>query len=296
MFEYMFNFNNLFKSNSYEQNMVDIKKQGTKPRDYTSIFSLEDRVAIVTGGTGHLGASVSKTLAAFGAKVVVLSRNKENLNKFMDEYSKAFSDKFDAEVCDVTNPVQVDGLIKKTIEKYKGIDILVNAAYQKQNKRFEEMSLADWNTAMKGAQTSYFLCTKAVSPFMLKKGKGSVINIASLYSFLGTDSRIFLDLGNCPGVDYAVAKGGILQMTRYLATRWASKGIRVNAISPGYFPKMNPGKPERKDYITELCKRTPMARIGQSDELAGAIVYLASDASSFVTGHNLVVDGGWSSW
>lgn len=276
--------------------MTDLKKQGDKPADYTKIFSLEDKLAIITGGAGHLGASISKALAAYGARVIVLGRDKKRLDDFMKKYSSNFNNKFDPKVCDVTDPNQFKKVIDQTIKKYKSIDVLVNAAYQKQNKKFEDISQDDWNSAITGALTHYFFCTQAVVPFMTKNGKGSIINIASLYALLGVDTRIFLDLGNCPGIDYSVAKGGIIQMTRDFATRLAPKGVRVNAISPGYFPKMNPGMPERKDYINELCIRTPMARIGQPDELSGAAVFLASDASSFVTGHNLVVDGGWSSW
>ncbi|MDP1728838.1 MAG: SDR family oxidoreductase [archaeon] len=276
--------------------MVDLKEQGNSPDFYKQMFSLENQVAIVTGGAGHLGSAISKSLAAFGAKVIVLGRNKQTLDSFLEKYDSQFKGRFDAEVCDVTDKSQFEKIVDSTLKKYDKIDVLVNAAYQKSNKKFEDMSVEDWTSAINGALTHYAFCTQEVSKSMLKKGKGSVINIASLYASLGTDSRIFLDLGNCPGVDYSVAKHGVLGMTKYLATRWATRGIRVNAISPGYFPKMNPNVPERKDYIIEICNRTPMRKIGQPDDLAGAIVYLASNASSFVTGQNLIVDGGWSSW
>ena len=129
---------------------------------------------------------------------------------------------------------------------------------------------------------------------MFKAKKGSIINIASIYGFLGTDQRIFKPLGRKSPLHYSVCKGGILQMTRFLATLWADKGIRVNAISPGHFPpKRGPNKP---DYMHELKKRIPLGRIGQPDDLAGVTVFLASDASSYVTGQNLIVDGGWSAW
>lgn len=262
---------------------------------YQKLFSLENKVAIVTGAYGHLGTAISNALAAFGAKVILIGRDEQKLKDFVKE-NKEFKDKFEYFVCDVTHEDEFKEIVKKAVARHGAIDILVNAAYGKQNEPFEKLTKSEWNKAIEHTLTHYFTCTQAVSPVMLKAQKGVIINIASIYSFLGTDHRIFLDLGNNPPLHYAVSKGGVLQMTRYLATLWADNGIRVNAISPGYFPKKKPGIPERPDYINEIIKRTPMKRIGQPDDLAGTVVFLASDASSFVTGQNLIVDGGWSVW
>ena len=157
---------------------------------------------------------------------------------------------------------------------------------------WSELTKEQWDQALEHTLTHYFTCTQSVSPIMLRAGNGSIINIASIYGFLGTDHRIFLNLDNNPPIHYAVSKGGVLQMTRYLATLWADKGIRVNAISPGYFPKKKPNIPERPDYIEEITKRTPMKRIGKPEDLMGSIIYLASDASVYVTGETIVVNGG----
>lgn len=262
---------------------------------YPGLFSLENKVAIVTGAYGHLGTAISKALAAFGAKVILIGRDEQKLKDFVKQ-NEQFKNKFEYFTCDVTHENEFQDIVKKVVSRHKKIDILVNGAYGKQNEPFEELTKLEWSKAIEHTLTHYFTCTQAVSPIMLKAQKGSIINIASVYSFLGVDHRIFLDLGNNPPIHYAVSKGGVLQMTRYLATLWADKGIRVNAISPGYFPKKRPGIPERPDYISEIIKRTPMKRIGQPDDLSGAVIFLASDASSFVTGHNLIVDGGWSAW
>jgi len=140
-----------------------------------------------------------------------------------------------------------------------------------------------------------FFCSQAVMPRMLSQGSGSIINISSIYGFLGTDQRVFSEVPS-PSVFYSAAKGGVLQLTKRLATEYGSKGIRVNTISPGAFPKKKVGQPGRPGYINNLSSKSPMQRVGQPEEIAGAAVYLASNASSFVTGHNLVVDGGWSAW
>jgi len=265
-------------------------------KKYQKMFSLENKTAIITGGYGHLGSSISKGLAAFGANVIIIGRNEEKLKKFVSENQKTFNNKFEYKVCDVTQEKKFKTIVEKVYKKYGSIDVLINNAYEKQNEDFQEMTKSEWDHAIEYTLTHYVTCSRAVSSKMLKQKQGSIINTASLYAYLGVDHRIFLDLGNNPPIHYAVSKGGVLQLTRYLATLWADKGIRVNSISPGYFPKKRPGVPERLDYIDEINKRTPMGRIGQPDELIGAVVFLASDASSFVTGHNLKVDGGWSIW
>jgi gluconate 5-dehydrogenase len=263
---------------------------------YEKLFSLEKKIAIVTGAYGYLGRAIARALAGFGATVILVGRNEQKLKAFINENQPSFKSTFEYYVCDVTDEKKFQVVIKDVVENHKTVDILVNNAYEKQNESFEGLTKAAWDHAIATSLTHYVTCAQAVSPVMLKQKSGSIINIASIYGFLGTDHRIFLDLGNNPPIHYAVSKGGILQITRYLATLWAEKGIRVNAISPGYFPKKRPGVPERPDYIEQIVQRTPMRRIGQPDELAGAIVYLASEASSFVTGQNLVVDGGWSTW
>lgn len=232
------------------------------------LFSLKNKKAIVTGARGWLGKGITEGLEAFGADVIAIGRQE----------------------CDVTDDVR----FRKFISKFEKIDILVNNAMKKANEPFETMTKEEWNAGIDGTLTHYFTCSQAVIPKM-KKG-GSIINIASLYAFLGIDQRIYLDLGNNPAVHYAASKHGVIGLTRYIATYFGEKGIRCNALSPGYFPKKTPDIPERPDYIAEMVKRTPMKRIGKPEDLIGATVFLASNASSFITGQNIIVDGGFSSW
>ena len=263
-------------------------------KDYDKLFSLDDKISIVTGGAGYLGAGISKALAGFGSKVILVGRTEQTLEKFISQNSSVFPNKIEYFKCDVTHEDEFQNVVERVTSKYGKIDILVNNAYGKQNEKFEELTKELWYQALENTLTHYFTCIKAVSPFMLNRQKGSIINIASLYSFLGTDQRIFKPIGKKSPIHYSVAKGGILQMTRYLAMLWADKGLRVNAISPGHFPPKR--GPEKPDYMHELTTRIPLGRIGNPNDLAGVAVLLASDASSYITGQNFVIDGGWSVW
>jgi gluconate 5-dehydrogenase len=261
---------------------------------YENLFSLDGKIAIVTGAYGHLGSAISKALAGFGANVILVGRNEKKLEEFTKKHNKLFKNKFRSYTCDVTNENDFQNIVKKIAASHGSIDILVNNAYGKQYEKFEELTKEKWNYAIDHTLTHYFTCIKAVSPYMLKAKKGSIINVASIYGFLGIDQRVFEPLGRKSPIHYSVSKGGIIQMTRYLAMLWAKKGIRVNAISPGHFPPKR--GPENPDYMHELTRRIPLKRIGQPDDLAGVVIFLASDASSYMTGQNIVVDGGWSVW
>ena len=261
---------------------------------YRQLFSLENKVVMITGGAGHLGSSISKALASFGANVVLIGRNEQKLRDFVNHNQPPGNNKFEYYACDINREEDFQDVVEKVVSNHGTIDVFINTAHSGKREKFEELTKSGWNEGLEHTLTHYFTCIKAVSPVMLKAGSGSIINIASLWSYLAPDQRMYLDLQNNPPIHYAVSKGGILQMTKYLATLWADKGIRVNAISPGWFPQKR--GPERPDYMHEITKRIPMGRIGQPDDLAGITIYLASDASSYVTGQNFIVDGGYSVW
>ena len=261
---------------------------------YRQMFSLEDRVVMITGGAGHLGSSMSEALASFGANVIMIGRNEQRLSDLVKQNQASGKNSFEYYVCDVTREEEFQDAVEKVISNHGKIDVLINNAHSGKREKFEDLTKAGWNEGLEHTLTHYFTCIKAVSPIMLKAGSGSIINIASLWSYLAPDQRMYLDLNNNPPVHYSVAKGGALSMTHYLATLWADKGIRVNAISPGWFPQKR--GPERPDYMHEITRRIPMGRIGQPDDLAGIVIYLASDASSYMTGQNIIIDGGFSVW
>lgn len=261
---------------------------------YQKMLSLDDKVALITGGAGHLGSSMSKALASFGAKVIMVGRNEQRLADLVKQHKPSGKGSLEYFVCDVNREEDFQEVVDKVVAKHVTIDVFINNAHAGKREKFEELTKETFKQGLDGTLTHFFTCLKAVSPVMLKAGKGSIINIASLWSYLAPNQRMYLDLNNNPPVHYSVAKGGALSMTHYLATLWADKGIRVNAISPGWFPQKR--GPERPDYMHEITSRIPMGRIGQPDDLAGIVVYLASDASSYVTGQNFIIDGGYSTW
>lgn len=260
---------------------------------YIDFFSLQDRVIVVTGGSGHIGSELSKGLASFGAIVVAVGRSKDKLDNLMKFNSSAIPGEIDCYSCDVSDEQKFQDLVAEVRNKYRRLDGLVNNAAFGARDKWDELDKKGWLEGLEGSLHHYFTCTKAVSGYMLQEGKGIIINNLSLWSFLAPDMKMYLDLNNEPPVHVAAGKAAALQMTRYLASLWASKGVRVNAITPGWFPKRGNG-PERLDYLKEITNRTPMDRIGYPTDAVGAVVFLASDASSFMTGQNLIIDGGYS--
>ena len=266
----------------------------TKSVPSEQLFSLEDKTIIVTGGYGHLGSTMAKTLAEFGATVIVLGRHQAKLDTFLKKTTIKGNGTLQGYVCDVTSEQNFKELVEKVLDQHHSIDVLINNAYGKQYETFDELTIDLWHSALDAELTHYFTCIKAVSKQMIQQKQGSIINVASIYGSLGTDQRIFAPIERKSPIHYSVSKGGILQLTRYLATLWGEHNIRVNAISPGHFPPKR--GPENPAYMKELTTRVPLGRIGQPPDLAGVTVLLASDASSYITGQNFIVDGGWSVW
>lgn len=262
--------------------------------ELSSPFSLEGKVVIVTGGAGHLGAEISKGLAAAGAIVHAIGRDIEKL-QLLSEFNKKFSrTRIFVDSVDVKNEKSFSVFAQSIVDMHGKVDCLVNNANSAKREAWEALDKSNWIEGLDGSLNHYFSCTKVVSKFFLKQKYGTIVNNASLFAFLAPCFPMHLDLGNAAAAHHVAAKGGILQLTKYLAALWAPEGIRVNAISPGYFPQKR--GVERPDYMAEVKKRIPMRRIGNPAEVAGAVVFLASDAASYITGQNIVIDGGYSIW
>lgn len=252
-----------------------------------NLFSLNNKVIIVTGGAGYLGSKISTTLVESGAIVYALGRDEEKLAKLSHLQIQASK-------IDVLNQAEFEQFISDIYKKHGHIDGLVNNASSAKREKWQDLNKELWDQGFEGSLTHYFTCIKILSKYFLEQKKGVIVNNASLFSFLAPCFPMHLDLGNAAAAHHAAAKGGVVQLTKYLAALWGKEGIRVNSISPGYFPQKR--GPERLDYMKEMTVRIPMERIGKPSEIGGPVAFLLSDAASYITGHNLVVDGGYSIW
>lgn len=261
------------------------------------LMNLKNRVAVVTGGAGRLGSQMCDALAEAGASVVVASRNWDRCRNKAEELSRQHSEAM-AVAVDVTSPDSVRAMTEAVMARFGKIDILVNSAYSGIHKAFEEMSAEEFQSALAGGVTSAFLCAQSVSRVMKRYGRGSIINIGSAYGVVSPDQRIYGNSAINSPCNYGAAKAGVIQFTRWLAIYLAPHGIRVNCLSPGGF--YDEAQRSKQDYeevfVRRYSERTPLARMGGKTDLKGGVVFLASAASEYVTGHNLMIDGGWTAW
>lgn len=266
-------------------------------------FDLSGRVAVVTGGAGLLGRQFCATLAEAGAAVVVADINGDAAQKIAQDLSNA-GQKAVAQATDVGEPASVQAMADVAVREFGRLDILVNSAaldpkfdkisQGKHSSAFEEYDLQAWEAALRVNLTGAFLCSQAAVHHMLKQRGGVIVNICSTYGLGGPDQRIYQKPGASPQykpVDYTVTKAGILGLTKYLATYYGDKKIRVNALTPGGVFNAHD-----EQFTQAYSARTVLGRMAQPDEMNGALLFLASDASSYMTGANLVVDGGWTAW
>ncbi|MDK2823954.1 MAG: hypothetical protein PWQ67_768 [Clostridia bacterium] len=246
-------------------------------------FDLTNKVAIVTGATKGLGYGMALALAQAGANIVVVSRTPADCDRVAFEIKSMGRDAL-ALPTDVSNPESINNLVNKTLEKYEKIDILVNNAGTAITKKAEDLTEENWDHVMNINLKGVFMLTQAVGRVMIDQQKGKIINIASIFGFVGDKSVL----------PYLVSKGGVLQLTRGLALEWARYNIQVNAVAPGYvMTPMNEKELNDEKVYNYITKKIPMRRLGEIHEIAGAVVYLASDAANYVTGSTITVDGGW---
>ncbi len=270
---------------------------------YMNRFRLDGKTAIVTGGVGILGRHFCQGLAEFGANLIIVDLDQAQVDQFASEISRQYDVQALGIQCDVSNESSVTAMLAKAVAKFGKIHVLHNNAASKTKdvKRFfaetERFSMDDWREVMSVNVDGMFLVARAVGAHMLKNEiKGSVIQTSSIYGILAPDTRIYEGshyLGtqiNTPAV-YCASKAAVVGMTRYLATLWGARGIRVNTLIPG---GVQSG--QNSVFTEKYSARIPMARMADPEEMVGALIFLASDASSYITGQALVVDGGLSAW
>ena len=254
-----------------------------------SLFDLQGKVVAVTGGYSHLGTAMCTGLQEAGACVYALGRSEE---KFAAKFTEP-TDTLRFATCDISETKSIKACFAQIAEAHGTLDVLVNNGVYVRGQDPLGLSDDDWAHSIDGALNSVYRCIREVAPYFEKAGSGKIINISSMYGMVSPDFSVYEqspDFINPP--HYGAAKAGVLQLTRYFAQHLGPKNIQVNAISPGPFP--NAKTQEDKVFIKALTAKTSLGRIGQPEDLQGSIVFLSSPASDFITGQNIVVDGGWT--
>jgi NAD(P)-dependent dehydrogenase (short-subunit alcohol dehydrogenase family) len=268
------------------------------------LFSLEGKTAIVTGALGLLGREHCRALAGAGASVIVADLDGTLCEKFARELERESQQDCLAAPLDVTNPDTLRQARDRVVGKFGRIDVLVNNAAlndmvehasQSASGAFETFPLDVWRRCLEVNLTGPFLCSQVFGNVMAEQGRGSIINIASTYGVVAPDQSLYRKPDGTQTFTkspvYPATKGAILSLTRYLAAYWGHRGVRVNALSPG---GVQNGQEEY--FVQNYAARTPLGRMAGATDYRGAVVFLASDASAYMTGANLIVDGGWTAW
>jgi NAD(P)-dependent dehydrogenase (short-subunit alcohol dehydrogenase family) len=271
--------------------------------NYKTLFDLTGKTAIVTGAVGILGQRFCRGLAEFGAQVAVVDLTADKCSAFAAELEREYGVAAIGIACDVSDPASVASMVEQVVKRFGAINILHNNAASKSSDldaffaSTEKYSLTEWRKIMSVNIDGMFLVAQAVGGQMQKQGTGgSIIQTASIYGIVSSDKRIYegsfyLDRQISNPAVYSTSKAAVVGLTRYLAANWGDAKIRVNALVPG---GVESGQNDA--FKARYSARVPLARMAQPDEMVGAVVYLASDASSYVTGHCLIVDGGLSAW
>jgi NAD(P)-dependent dehydrogenase (short-subunit alcohol dehydrogenase family) len=269
-------------------------------------FDLSDRVAVITGGAGLLGPRHAHAIASAGGIPVLVDLHRDAAERRAAELAKLHGVPACGIAADITRPEAVEALLAEVLSRFGRVDILINNAANNPKvedagsvafSRLEHFPLAQWNADVAVGLTGAFLCSQIIGRELARRGRGAIVNISSEYGMIAPDQRLYRvpgvpeDQQPVKPVTYSVVKAGIRGLTAYLATYWADRGVRANTLTVG---GVFNGQPE--DFLARAASRIPLARMANPDEYEGAIVFLCSDASSFMTGANLVVDGGKTCW
>lgn len=280
----------------------DERSQLVSTKKSSELFSLANKVVVVTGGAGLLGQVFCQALVDVGAHVAIVDLDLASAETAAKKINKSDAQKVVAFESDITSPESVTQMVANVVKQLGRIDVLVNNAASKGSsldaffESFEDYSLKTWREVMSVNIDGLFLVAQAVGKQMKKQGGGSIIQTSSIYGVVAPDQRIYEGSEyngraiNTPAV-YSASKAAVNGLTSYLSTYWASSKIRVNSLTPGGI-----ASGQNSEFNNKYSNRVPLGRMGEASELVGALIYLASDASSYVTGQNLIVDGGLSAW
>jgi NAD(P)-dependent dehydrogenase (short-subunit alcohol dehydrogenase family) len=270
------------------------------------LFDLTDRVAVITGGAGLLGMQHARAIAGANGIPVLVDILGDEVEQRAAELAETYGVSAGGWQTDITQPEQVKSLLQAMLDRYGRVDVLINNAARNPKmeaqgeiawSRLENFSLEQWQADLAVGLTGAFVCAQVIGSEMARRGGGVIVNVASDLAVIAPDQRLYRQPNVPEGqqpvkpVTYSVVKTGLLGLTRYLATYWAEQGVRVNAISPGGVYNNQPD-----EFVMRLSQLIPLGRMAHLDEYQGAILFLCSDASSYMTGANLVIDGGRSVW
>ncbi|MBI5789052.1 MAG: SDR family oxidoreductase [Candidatus Schekmanbacteria bacterium] len=252
---------------------------------YSNIFSCKQKVALVTGGCGLIGKEIVKALNDFGAKVYIGDTDKVKAEELTDA---------NYVYLDITSENSIKEAVEQIIQKEHRLDILVNSAYPRTSDwglKFEKIPFESWKTNMDMHLGGYFLSSRIAAEQMRKQNNGSIINLASIYGINAPDFSVYEGTEMTMPAAYSAIKGGIITLTKYIATYYAKYNVRANTIAPGGIFDHQP-----EAFVKKYSAKTPLGRMGMPEEIAGAVIFLASEASSYITGQSIVIDGGWTAW
>lgn len=255
-------------------------------------FNLQQKIVLITGGYGHLGAAVTESLVFHGATVFVLGRDKEKFEKtFLN--SPVDKQKLHFQECDIADTSSIAAAFKNVFDKTGKIDVLINNAVYSKGQSPEDMTDEEWAIGIDGVLNSSFRAIREIIPYFINSAGGKIINVSSMYGMVSPQFEIYDEFPqflNPP--HYGAAKAGIIQLTKYYASYLGKYNITVNAVTPGPFP--SPQVQKHAGFVKELKNKTSLNKIGTPEDLAGTFVFLVSDTTNFITGQNIVVDGGWT--
>ncbi len=253
-----------------------------------NLFDLTNKVIAITGGYGYLGKSISEGLAEAGATVYVLGKTAEKFHAAFPTHPHIHFTP-----CDISHTPSIQAALAAVYEQNGRFDVLINNAFYLQWGDPLHTPDDTWQHSIDGTLNSTYRCIREAVPYFQKQGSGKIINVSSMYGIVSPDFAIYTDApASLNPPHYGAAKAGLLQLTRYFAWYLGPQNIQANAVSPGAFP--NPQVQQNEKFIAALQQKTALKRIGNPKDLQGAFIFLSADASNYVTGHNLVVDGGWT--
>ena len=264
------------------------------------IFGIKGKTIVLTGSAGKVGSRFAHILSNAGANVILVDKDDIKNKKLELEIIKKYKTKATAQNIDINDTKQVKKLVEVILKKYKKIDVLINNAHivprnhPDRDAPFEKFPVELWDETISNNMRGIFLCSKEIGKSMIKRKKGIIINISSIYGITGPDQKIYgTSRLNSPAY-YSATKGAMVNLTKYLASYWGSKNIRVNTLTLGgiFDKKLHSGK----EFVKNYSNKTMLGRMSNEKDYDGAILFLTSDASSYMTGSNLIIDGGWTAW